>query len=91
MSRSALFAALVLTFGCAAEPEPCDALCESAGFQGIEEFADGCYCSMPDGLGGELSQDACEGYCRDVGGSADEAALASTDTPNDTCLCESPA
>ena len=80
---------LLLLLACDREPQPCDDLCEAAGFSGVEEYDDGCYCSGGDGLGGSLDQAACEDYCVAVGGSADDAEVTSTQGTDDTCLCVS--
>lgn len=85
---------LVLTLflalsACAGEPQYCDTLCEDAGFDGIDELAEGCFCSAPSGLGGSITESACQDYCEDVGGSAEDALLETTDTTDDTCLCAS--
>jgi hypothetical protein len=76
----------LLALACA-QPEPCDTLCESSGFQNIEETNEGCFCSESDGLGGRLTQDACDDYCDALGAGA--GTLESTQETDDTCVCES--
>lgn len=81
---------LMILLACA-EPEPCDTLCEAAGFDGVEELGhdDGsvsCACSGGDGLGGALTQEACDAYCAEVGG---EPEVQSQSGIDDTCFCSS--
>ncbi|MBX2797742.1 MAG: hypothetical protein KTR31_08745 [Myxococcales bacterium] len=78
---------LSVVAACSAEPELCDRLCVDAGFQNVEETSEGCFCSSGNGLGGSLTQDACEEYCLAVESSTEDAVVASTQGPDDSCLC----
>ncbi|MCB9763810.1 MAG: hypothetical protein H6739_28835 [Alphaproteobacteria bacterium] len=76
-----------------ADPEPCDTLCESAGFDSVEETGDAsgltCLCSGGEGLGGLVTEDDCATYCAAVGSGADSAEVLNTNGSDDTCFCSS--
>lgn len=69
--------------------DPCDTLCEDAGFDGVDVAEDRCSCSSPAGLGGALSLSDCQDYCETVGAGADGAVLSTEETEDDTCVCGS--
>lgn len=87
--RILLFPALGLTFGLGlacdqGAEEPCDTLCAEGPFGNVEEIASedgtltcGCGSNTP-------SQNACESYCEDVGGDADNASVV-----DQSCVCPS--
>lgn len=87
--KRALFALTCALASCASDPQPCDTLCESAGYQNISETEEGCFCATPEGLGGQLDASGCETYCDAIGADPDDAVLTTTETANDTCLCPS--
>ncbi len=81
-----LIFSMIVLVGCGGAADPCDTLCEDAGFSGIDATSDGCFCSAG-GLGGSLTVEACDTYCADVHGSADDARLETTTTLDDSCVC----
>jgi hypothetical protein len=83
------FSLLLTLLTACAEPQHCDDLCESSGFEGIDELQEGCFCSAPNGLGGAVSQEACENYCVATGGAVEDATVENTNGVDDTCLCAS--
>ena len=85
-----LFTTLLLS-SCGGDPQPCDTLCESGGYSGVDETHDSCICSGSNGLGGGLNLGDCENYCAEYGVDAEGASLSTTDETNDTCMCESDA
>ena len=78
---------LLLATACSDEPQPCDDLCEAGGFEGIEETEAGCTCSSSEGLGGEITDDACAGYCEAIGADPDDAVV-SSDGESHSCSCD---
>lgn len=62
---------ILLSLACA-DPEPCDVLCDAAGFDNLSETSDAsgltCHCSGGDGLGGSVTEEACDDCCASVGG-----------------------
>ncbi|MCO4747645.1 MAG: hypothetical protein KC912_22810 [Proteobacteria bacterium] len=84
--RATLTLLVVLIAGCGSA-DPCDALCDDAGFSGVDVTAEGCFCSAGSGLGGELNLSNCEDYCTETTGSDAFAHLESSLTSNDSCVC----
>lgn len=66
--------ALGVGLACDSEDGPCDNMCDQGAFGNVDEFSDNgtltCECSRK-----SPSQNACEAYCEEVGGSADNATV----------------